>query len=265
MFCNKLKCVKELADNLKLSEQDFINQIKPQPQFPFMKELVQRNLGKVEKFDELVKKCLLPIPLTEFAGMKQSTFVLDTRWKESFMNESIPSTVNINIYKMNFELWACRIIPYQQKILLVTEPNSELETLTRLLRIGVDSVIGFLEGGIDEWKKKYPTIKGSYVPVTSLKDADLKDKYIIDGRNPPEFAEGHIIGAINHPLPQLEENLKKNKDLFPRDKDIYVICLGGDRATIFTSILRNYGYTRIINLMGGYEKIKEQNNLTIVK
>lgn len=192
--------------------------------------------------------------------------VLDTRWKEHFMEESIPDTININIFKMNFELWASRLIPTTQKILLVTEQGSELETVIRLLRIGIQQIGGFLEGGIQEWKaKNNPTIKGKWIPVISQKDADLKDKYIIDARNPPEFAEGHIVGAQNSPLPALEDNLKKNKDLFPRDKDLYLICLGGDRATIFTSILRNYGYTRIINLMGGYEKIKEKNNLTILK
>eukprot|EP00825_Cyclidium_porcatum_P029539 TRINITY_DN3150_c0_g2_i2.p1 TRINITY_DN3150_c0_g2~~TRINITY_DN3150_c0_g2_i2.p1 ORF type:complete len:338 (+),score=50.96 TRINITY_DN3150_c0_g2_i2:127-1140(+) len=260
-----LKEAIELAPNIKLSENDFIAQVKPQPGFPYMKELVQINLQKVAKFNDLLSQCLIPLSLQEFESKKKTTFVLDTRKKEHFMEESIPGTISVNIYTMNSELWAPRMVPPKQKILLITEPNNELEAVTRLLRIGIDQIQGFLIGGIETWKSKNPIIKGQYIQANTLKDDDLKGKFIIDVRNPPEFAEGHIIGAASHPLPQLEESLKKNNNLFPRDQDIQVICLGGDRATISTSILRNFGYTRIINYMGGYESIKEKNNLTIVK
>lgn len=40
----------------------------------------------------------------------------------------------------------------KQPILLITEPGREEEAVIRLSRVGYDSAIGYLKGGIDAWK-----------------------------------------------------------------------------------------------------------------
>lgn len=49
----------------------------------------------------------------------------------------------------------------KKKILLVCEPNTENEAVTRCTRVGFDNVLGYLEGGMEAWIKaghEYDTV-----------------------------------------------------------------------------------------------------------
>ena len=41
----------------------------------------------------------------------------------------------------------------KQQILIITDPGREEEVITRLARVGYDYCIGYLDGGIEAWKK----------------------------------------------------------------------------------------------------------------
>jgi rhodanese-related sulfurtransferase len=62
-----------------------------------------------------------------------------------------------------------------------------------------------------------------------------------------EHAGGHAPGTINLPLNQLSEEIEK---LDP-SRPTYVICQGGYRSSIGTSILENAGFKEIYNVTGG--------------
>ena len=51
---------------------------------------------------------------------------------------------------------------------------------------------------------------------------------VIDVRQPSEYEEGHIPGAINIPLRELAANVDK----IPTDKAVYVYCKSGFRAGV---------------------------------
>ncbi len=61
---------------------------------------------------------------------------------------------------------------------------------------------------------------------------------IVDVRTPEKFASGHIKGAINLPLSQLEENL----DQLNKEKHYYVICQAERFSRQGTEILTNNGF-----------------------
>jgi rhodanese-related sulfurtransferase len=69
---------------------------------------------------------------------------------------------------------------------------------------------------------------------------------IVDVREPKEFAKDHVEGAINVPLTQLRQRLHE----LPKDRDIYVYCVVGQRSYNASRILRQNGY-RVRNLPGG--------------
>lgn len=59
------------------------------------------------------------------------------------------NSINIGL-KGNFAVWAGTLIPdIKQEILLVAEPGTEKEAITRLARVGYDHTIGYLEGGFE--------------------------------------------------------------------------------------------------------------------
>lgn len=84
--------------------------------------------------------------------------------------------------------------------------------------------------------------------------AELKNKrkqyYILDVREPDEFAEGHIEGAVNIPLGKLIRDL--NQGIIPKDKHIVVHCRSGGRGAIALETLKKKGFKNVQNLEGGF-------------
>ncbi|MBI2875882.1 MAG: FAD-dependent oxidoreductase [Candidatus Tectomicrobia bacterium] len=71
---------------------------------------------------------------------------------------------------------------------------------------------------------------------------------ILDVRTPPEFAAGHIPGALNIPVDELRGRL----DELPPDKAIVAYCKVGLRGYLAARILTQKGFD-VKNLSGGYQ------------
>ena len=72
---------------------------------------------------------------------------------------------------------------------------------------------------------------------------------LIDVRTKNEYNAGKILDAINIPVDELRSRL----DEIPKDKKIYIYCLGGLRGYLAQRILMQNGYADTINLSGGYQ------------
>lgn len=74
--------------------------------------------------------------------------------------------------------------------------------------------------------------------------------FIIDVREPDEYAADHIENAVNMPLRDLVQQL----DQLPESKSwpILVYCHTQKRATHALVVLRELGYTNVWNLEGGW-------------
>ena len=89
---------------------------------------------------------------------------------------------------------------------------------------------------------------------TRLSAADYKSRFVeaklthqlIDVRSPDEFTEGHIAGALNFPLPDLDRQLGKIK----RDQPVMLYCRSGNRSGMALQKLRSAGFTELYNLGG---------------
>ena len=71
--------------------------------------------------------------------------------------------------------------------------------------------------------------------------------FCLDVREPAEFKNGTIDGALNIPLGQLRDRLEE----LPRDREIWVTCGVGQRAYYACRLLGQHGF-RVKNLSGGY-------------
>lgn len=69
---------------------------------------------------------------------------------------------------------------------------------------------------------------------------------LLDVREPHEFAQDHIEGAVNIPLSQLRERLSE----LPRDREIWVTCAVGQRSYYAVRFLLQHGF-RARGLSGG--------------
>jgi len=70
----------------------------------------------------------------------------------------------------------------------------------------------------------------------------MNSTFIIDVRSPQEFAQGHIEGAINLPLDEIDRRIK-SVDGLEKSSDILLYCLSGARSGIAVSILAQMGFT----------------------
>jgi rhodanese-related sulfurtransferase len=90
------------------------------------------------------------------------------------------------------------------------------------------------------------------IPVSEANEMLGKPGVIfLDVREPSELQPGHIPGAMNVPLANLESQIKK----YIPDKaaTIVIYCQGGRRSVTASNALIKMGYTNLLNMDGGYK------------
>ena len=77
---------------------------------------------------------------------------------------------------------------------------------------------------------------------------------LLDVRSPQEYKEGHLIGATNIPIYELEERIEK---YYKEEKEriIIVYCQTGARSKKAIKILQKYGFTNLYHLKNGLDGI----------
>ena len=68
---------------------------------------------------------------------------------------------------------------------------------------------------------------------------------LIDVRTAEEYAAGHIQGATLLPLQDIQSG---KMPMANKDKTVYVYCRSGNRSAQAATILRNAGYTNVVDL-----------------
>jgi rhodanese-related sulfurtransferase len=88
-------------------------------------------------------------------------------------------------------------------------------------------------------------------PAISVSDFQKRFYLLVDVRTPEEFASGHLLGAVNVPLSDLQNNLVAWVPRLPRDVPVILQCRSGARSTQAAQILIRAGFTNVLNLDGG--------------
>ncbi len=176
--------------------------------------------------------------------------VLDTRDPNDFAKGHLAGSLNIGLAGRYSE-FAGGVIDPETPIILVTDPNHELESKVRLARIGFDMVDGFLADPVQSFSERPENVtRSSRVDVAGLRTArtTITDLQLVDIRQPGETANGVIEGAIVIPMTRLNERLA---ELDP-ERPTVVYCAGGYRSSIAASRLVGAGFRDVSDLLGGY-------------
>ena len=86
---------------------------------------------------------------------------------------------------------------------------------------------------------------------------------ILDVREPAEWSEGHIPGALLVPRGTLEakadlEYASREPRLADRNQPIIVHCASGARSVLATDVLQAMGFTNVRSMAGGIGAWKEK-------
>jgi len=118
-------------------------------------------------------------------------------------------------------------------------------------------LIALSSGGMLAW----PMVRGANAGSLSAQGAvqliNRERAVVVDVREPEEFAAGHVTGAKNVPLNQLEQKLPgavKNKSL-----PLLLVCASGARAQRAVAMAKKLGYEQAQAVAGGLKSWKEAN------
>lgn len=211
-------------------------------------EINRTGAGALESMNR--PDALTPVEVARLASTGHT--VLDVRSAAEFGAGHVPGALNIGLGGQ-FAMWAGSLIPLSTPLVLVTDSEEQVDEATvRLARVGIESVKGYLSGGMLAWHEAgLNAAKVSQISVDDLSTL-LEEEgslQVVDVRRPPEYSSGHVPHAISAPLAILKERIPSLD--FDVQKPTAVICAGGYRSSAATSILAQHGFTDLRNVTGG--------------
>jgi rhodanese-related sulfurtransferase len=143
------------------------------------------------------------------------------------------------------------MLPPDKPITLVVENESRVnEAIGMLHRVGLDRIVGWLDGGMHAWSVAgLPVDHISQISAHELGALSKKGSkpFILDVRGKLEYESLHIDGAMHMAAP----DTRKRHGEMPKDQTIHVICNSGHRSSLACSVLKQHGFKKVINVAGG--------------
>jgi glyoxylase-like metal-dependent hydrolase (beta-lactamase superfamily II)/rhodanese-related sulfurtransferase len=177
--------------------------------------------------------------------------VLDVRSPEEYGEGHIASALNVWIESPQFSTRAGLFLPPDEPIVLVAASPTDLTRAAQALgRIGLDELAGYLQWGMTDWRSQgRPVARLPQITVHDL--ATMRDEQpdlvVVDVREPFEWDEGHIDGALHLPM---SEALRRMAEV-PADRPKAALCAGGLRSSTVISALSRAGIAGWLNVSGG--------------
>src|SRR5919198_371692 len=193
-------------------------------------EAILRDLPpKPPQFEKIVGKNRGLVPLQAakprpyaareaWEAVQRGECVVDLRDPGAYGEGHVPGAINVWVESPQFAERVAWAIPAGGPLLLLAPGPSDLERAVQALaRVGVDEVTGYLQWGMIEWKSEGLPVET--VPQITVHDLlewleEGRDLAVIDVREPFEWLEGHIEGAIH--LPMMESVARR--DSVERDR-----------------------------------------------
>lgn len=103
----------------------------------------------------------------------------------------------------------------------------------------------------------------SLSPLLAVTKMNTDEVFIIDLRDSHDYLKGHIEGADNIPLGDLEEKLS-TLDAY-KHSDVLLVCQTGTRTTAASKTLAKVGFDHMLSLKGGMQSWEDNKLPMIIK
>lgn len=180
---------------------------------------------------------------------QQGAQIVDVRDDADVAGGTLVGALHVSL-SGSFATWAGSLLMPDQPVIVIAAPGREAEAVTRLARVGIDQVLGFVTD-FGKAIANHPEL-AQHTPQISL--AQLRARLatdpaplVLDVRTPTEWANGHIDGAWHVPLAELQQRVAE----VPTDREVAVICRTSNRSASAVSILRQSGHDRLVHVLGG--------------
>lgn len=180
--------------------------------------------------------------------------LLDTRSKAEYVQAHVPGSVHLEANDQLSNRIGFVYPPDMPIILLLADPAEYEKVVYSLARVGYDHVVGYLSEGLDVWERMgLPLTAGDIKDIEPQELHDLllhgngSRPVVVDVREPWEYQQGHVPGALLMPLGQLAMRL----DELNPETPVAVICATGNRSQSAAALLGQKGFKTIYNVVGG--------------
>ena len=194
-----------------------------------------------------------PLDVAETRGaIADGAVVVDLRDAAAHAVEHIPGSFSIPAGS-SFGTWLGWVVdPDRPLVLILDEPSDWDDAIRQSLRIGHESVIGHLRGGVRAWLEAgEPVASGRRLSVDQLARAVAaggpEAPLVVDVRQTTEFTAGHVPGSWHIAAGSLTDRLG---DL-PPGRPITTICASGYRASVAASLLAQAGFDDVSSVADG--------------
>jgi hydroxyacylglutathione hydrolase len=239
------------TDEEKFVEQVLSGQPEPPAYFAIMK--------RVNRDGPPVSPPAVP-PEAEAAeiidALRRGDTVVDTRGTAEFATEHLAGSINIPRSK-SFLNWAGALLHYDRDTWLIApaSENARRDLINDLSLIGFSRVNGvFPVDAIGTIGGDTVERKGT-AQITIDEVRNSSELSVLDVRGRGEFSEGHVPGALNIPLAELQNRLAE----IPAGP-VAVHCQGGSRSAMAASILQRAGRDDVANMGGGFSEWSRSGN-----
>lgn len=198
---------------------------------------------------------IVPRPLSipeAVPHFRKGAGLLDLRSKEAYISGHVPGSVHLLADDQLSNRVGFVLSPEQPIALLLEKPADYARVVYSLARVGYDSVIGYLEGGMQAWEAAGLAVsRGDIQDVSPQELSELLKNgsrpVVLDVREPWEYAQRHIPGSVLIPLGQLASRLE---ELDP-SRPVAAICASGSRSQSAAALLGQKGFRKVYNVVDG--------------
>jgi len=173
----------------------------------------------------------------ELYSSQEELWIVDTRPWELFHRAHWEGALFAPLTRA-FPTVVASYVPEGAPIVLIISEDALPEAIRQLIRVGVDSVVGFV---------RPEEVEQSGIPVVQIPNVTFDELAVlwrrerialVDVRNRDEYRAGHIPGALHAPYVRLPEYVKS----LPREAEVVVYCQSGERSAYAAAFLQRGGF-----------------------
>jgi hydroxyacylglutathione hydrolase len=222
------------------------------PYFPRMKRMNRDGPPVLD----LVGHVAAPRALSARAAadaIDRGALLLDLRSNEVYAAGHPSGAFNIG-YGSKVGYWAGWVIPAEAHIVLLIDGGEREAAVVRrqLLRVGIDAVDGYVDGGFAAWA-------AAGLPVSRIERISARDLLgamstltLLDVRTQKEWDNDHIPGALHMPVGDIGARIGE----LSRGRPVATLCEAGYRSSLASSLLERAGFSTVLNVSGGMTAVR---------
>ena len=165
--------------------------------------------------------------------LEDGQWVVDLRSRTAFAAGHLPRSVSFELAQP-FVTYLGWLFPYGEALTLIGDDAEQVAQAQReLVRIGIDRPTGAATGPITELADGQGL---AYYPVSDFGGLAARGQYevfVLDARTDGERRGGFVAGSVHIPLHQLPARRHE----IPADREVWVYCGSGYRASVAASLL----------------------------